>query len=326
MSSADISIPHVLQQDQAYPAMYPLLGVLYLVENIRLLGPRFLRSLLISFITTLAILVPLSALTFKFQRRLVLFVLRLILSSFTHFVPAAKSLSFLGYGMPTWSAIILTMGESSFLVALVMGEVFKKEKSKGLFDAVLQHKNVHMGPLATVTHHHEQRPQGARNNRKSRMSDDEQDQDTIHVASTDAVGSQKDAKNRKRDRARSASSSFGRRILLWFVTLPLNFVPVVGPLVFCYINAKARVQDVHRRYFDLKEMTVDQRKDWVKARETDYKMFAFVSQALELIPVLGIFFGFTNSIGAALWASDLERDQDILRHKKQVEDATTLKK
>ena len=30
---------------------------------------------------------------------------------------------------------------------------------------------------------------------------------------------------------------------------------------------------------------------------------------LELIPVAGIFFSFTNTVGAALWAADIEKDE-----------------
>lgn len=30
---------------------------------------------------------------------------------------------------------------------------------------------------------------------------------------------------------------------------------------------------------------------------------------LELVPIAGIFFAFTNTVGAALWAADMETDQ-----------------
>ncbi|KAG0267237.1 hypothetical protein BG011_007646 [Mortierella polycephala] len=199
--------------------------------------------------------------------------------------------------------MILTMGETSLVVAMVMGQVLKKEKSKGLFKAVLRQHHVLMGPLAKVTHH---------NNSNSNNGYS----DSVEVAPTEAMISHKDSKRRHRDVVKSASAEISRQILVWFVTLPLNFLPVAGPASFCYINGKARMPDVHRRYFDLKDMTVKEREAWIQARSGQYLMFSVVAQALELAPVVGIVFGFTNIIGAALWAVDLERRQDALRDKK----------
>jgi hypothetical protein len=178
-----------------------------------------------------------------------------------------------------------------------MGEVFKKEKSQKLFKAVITQQNVAMGPLATVEHHHPVK-EGEKSNNKDEI-DSERD-DTIKMAPSPASISPKESQLQRRDVVRSASTQFGQRILLWLVTLPLNFIPVVGPLAFCYINGKARMSDVHRRYFDMKDMTLDERQEWIDKRHDDYRTFAFVCQALELVPVLGIVFGFTNTIGYVL--------------------------
>ncbi|KAF9933849.1 hypothetical protein FBU30_004245 [Linnemannia zychae] len=195
------------------------------------------------------------------------------------------------------------MGETTLLVTLVMGEVFKREKSKGLFKTVMAYNNVLLGPLAVVERQE-----------KDRNSDSD---DSIKVSSQPSTVTKK----RRRDIVKDASLEFGQRIVLWLITLPLNFFPVVGSVVFCYVNAKAIVPDIHRRYFDLKKMTEDERKEWIKKRHADYTQFAFVAQALELVPFLGVLFGFTNTIGAALWAVDLERPQDALRNRKLLEDA-----
>ncbi|KAG0374243.1 hypothetical protein BGX24_010649 [Mortierella sp. AD032] len=185
--------------------------------------------------------------------------------------------------------MILTMGETTLLVTLVMGEVFKREKSKGLFKSVMTYNNVLFGPLATVQHHHD-KDKDSDNNNSGSGSDD-----TIKVSST---AGKPIVKKRRRDVVKDASLQFGQRIALWLVTLPLNFVPVVGSVVFCYINGKAIVPDIHRRYFDMKRMTEEERKVWIQKRQADYTAFAFVSQALELVPFLGILFGFTNTIGS----------------------------
>ncbi|KAG0224485.1 hypothetical protein B0O80DRAFT_433328 [Mortierella sp. GBAus27b] len=312
-----------------HAGLYPILGVFYLAQHISHFGPQFVRSLVVSFLATLAILLPLSALTFKFQRRLVLFFLRFLLTTFPFFFPTSKTISFLGMNFTTWSTLILTLGETSLLIALVMGEVLKKERSKGLFKAVITHQNVTMGPLTTVTHHHLQQKLSLSVNggSKKALGEDEHsdgDEDEIKLAPTSAMISPKESKRRKRDVVKSASAQLGKRVMLWFATLPLTFFPVLGPVVFCYINCKTRIPDVHRRYFDMKDMTVEEREKWIHSRQDEYTAFAFVSQALELVPIFSILFGFTNTIGAALWAADLERDQDTLRNKKILEDVNPL--
>ncbi|KAF9133073.1 hypothetical protein BGX30_012430 [Mortierella sp. GBA39] len=287
-------------------ALYPFLGIIYLFQHFRKLAPRFLKSLAYSFCVTLLVLLPLSAFTFKFQRRMIHAFLRFLFASLSFVFPSLQSMTFLGFSLPTWSAMILTMGETTLLVTLVMGEVFKREKSKGLFKSVMSYNNVLLGPLATVEHHEH----------KENNSDDSDD--TIQVSS---IAGKPVVKKRRRDVVKDASLQFGQRIALWLATLPLNFIPVAGSVTFCYINGKAMVPDIHRRYFDMKRMTEDERKDWIRKRQADYTAFGFVSQALELVPFLGILFGFTNTIGAALWAVDLERPQDALRNRKLLDDA-----
>ncbi|KAF9403088.1 hypothetical protein BGX21_007099 [Mortierella sp. AD011] len=266
----------------------------------------------------MAIVLPISAFTFKYQRRLIYYLLRIFLFSFSFFNQSTNVDSFMGHSMSTWSSIILTVGETSVLVALVMGEVFKKERSKGLFKSVIKGSSVTFGPLATIDHHHHQLKRSKKYKKSSDVDELDDSEDSINVATKE---SSKETKRRKRDRVRSASLRAGQRVLLWFMTLPLNFFPLAGQVAFCYINGKARVPDIHRRYFDVKGMTDKERKDWIKKREHHYIGFGFACQALELVPVLGIFFSFTNTIAAALWAIDLEQEQDALRNKKLLEDA-----
>ena len=41
--------------------------------------------------------------------------------------------------------------------------------------------------------------------------------------------------------------------------------------------------------------------------DTDLYSFGVAAALLELVPIAGIFFAFTNTVGAALWAADLEK-------------------
>ncbi|KAF9955868.1 hypothetical protein BGZ72_003314 [Mortierella alpina] len=267
---------------------YPVMGVVYLTRNISQLGPQFIRSLCWALGVAVSTITPLLALTFKYQNRL-------ITSVMDNAFPRLAGVKILGIGVQTWSTMFLTMGESSLLVAIIMGEVFKKEKTKGLFQSVLSKDNVQIGPLAKIT-----------------------ESGAIKVSSsTDRLhGSQQQQHKALVEKATASTSHFGQRMGLWLVTLPLNFVPVLGPMAFCYINGRARSPYVHRRYFDMKEMTQQERDEWITARKSQYTTFSVIAQGLELIPFVGILFGFTNTIGAALWAADLERQQYELRNKK----------
>ncbi|KAG0263373.1 hypothetical protein BG011_008895 [Mortierella polycephala] len=265
---------------------YPVMGVVYLTRNISVLGPQLIRSLTWALGVAVSTITPLVALTFKYQNRLVTSVI-------DNAFPRLAGAKILGVGVQTWSTIFLTMGESSLLVAIIMGEVFKKEKTKGLFQSVLVKDKVQIGPLAKVT-----------------------ENGVIKVSRTDSSArdsSPHGSQYKPMDKVTTSTSHFGQRMGLWLVTLPLNFVPILGPIAFCYINGKARSPHVHRRYFDMKEMTPQERNDWIQARKSQYTTFGVIAQGLELIPFIGILFGFTNTIGAALWAADLERQQNELR-------------
>ncbi|KAK3814106.1 MAG: hypothetical protein J3Q66DRAFT_402683 [Benniella sp.] len=269
---------------------YPVMGVVYLTRHISTLGPQFIRSIAWALGVAVSTITPLIALTFKYQQRLIANVI-------DNAFPRIAGTKILGIGIQTWSTMFLTMGESSLLVTIIMGEVFKKEKTKGLFQNVLNRNNVQVGPLATIA---------------------ENGAIQVSTTTTSERGPRDSRVHHKAlEKASTSTSHFGQRMGLWLVTLPLNFIPIAGPMAFCYINGRARSPYVHRRYFDMKEMTLQEREEWVKARKSQYTTFGVIAQGLELIPFLGILFGFTNTIGAALWAADLERQQKELRNKKQ---------
>lgn len=96
-------------------------------------------------------------------------------------------------------------------------------------------------------------------------------------------------------------------IIRYFMYLPLNFIPVVGTALFVILQGKKLGPLSHARYFQLKGMTEKQRDKWVDERTGEYTSFGIPAVLLELIPVASIFFAFTNTVGAALWAADLEQ-------------------
>ncbi|CCF35877.1 hypothetical protein CH063_01387 [Colletotrichum higginsianum] len=97
-----------------------------------------------------------------------------------------------------------------------------------------------------------------------------------------------------------------KALIRYLIYLPLNFIPVVGTVIFIALQARSRGQAVHGRYFQLKDWSSSRRADWLKKHSGPYTAFGLVATALEMIPFASIVFTFTNAVGAALWAADIE--------------------
>ncbi|KAG9250087.1 uncharacterized protein F5Z01DRAFT_427240 [Emericellopsis atlantica] len=97
-----------------------------------------------------------------------------------------------------------------------------------------------------------------------------------------------------------------KAIVRYFMYLPLNFIPVVGTAIFVFLQAKGRGQGVHDRFFQLKKWSASQRGDWLKKHTGPYTAFGLVATLLEMVPVASVFFTYTNTVGAALWAADID--------------------
>ncbi|KAI3398603.1 hypothetical protein diail_8951 [Diaporthe ilicicola] len=106
---------------------------------------------------------------------------------------------------------------------------------------------------------------------------------------------------------RSPFEKFTPSALIRYVLyLPLNFIPVVGTIIFITLQGRTRGKAVHDRYFQLKGWNKRQKADWLQEHAGPYTAFGTVATLLEMIPFAGIAFSFTNAVGAALWAADIE--------------------
>nr|POE48362.1 outer spore wall protein rrt8 [Quercus suber] len=95
-------------------------------------------------------------------------------------------------------------------------------------------------------------------------------------------------------------------IVRYLMYLPLNLIPVVGTVAFVILQGRKNGPSAHSRYFQLKGMTQTQKEEHVEERKGAYTSFGIAATLLEMIPIAGIFFAFSNTCGAALWASDME--------------------
>ncbi|KAI0838086.1 hypothetical protein F5Y06DRAFT_269875 [Hypoxylon sp. FL0890] len=98
-----------------------------------------------------------------------------------------------------------------------------------------------------------------------------------------------------------------KALLRYIMYLPLNFIPVVGTVVFILLQGRTRGASVHGRYFQLKGWSSSQQRDWLERHIGPYTTFGTIATILEMVPVLSMFFAFTNTVGAALWAADIEQ-------------------
>ncbi|KAF2691485.1 hypothetical protein K458DRAFT_437938 [Lentithecium fluviatile CBS 122367] len=98
-------------------------------------------------------------------------------------------------------------------------------------------------------------------------------------------------------------------IIRYFLYLPLNMIPIVGTVLFVILQGRRFGPNAHARYFQLKQMKKQEKEEYIDRRKAAYTSFGVPAVLLELVPIAGIFFSFTNTVGAALWAADLEKGQ-----------------
>lgn len=98
------------------------------------------------------------------------------------------------------------------------------------------------------------------------------------------------------------------RIMLLILTLPLNLIPIIGTIIYIYINGLLFGWEAHLYYFELKGYRYSEQKEVVDAHKHTYSSFGMQALFFEMIPGFGSLFLFTNAVGAALFAADLEAE------------------
>ncbi|KAI0352141.1 hypothetical protein OH77DRAFT_1409883 [Trametes cingulata] len=101
-------------------------------------------------------------------------------------------------------------------------------------------------------------------------------------------------------------------IVRYVLTLPLNLVPAVGTVLFLLYNGHNSGPGWHARYFQLKGFSKGQRAAFVENRRAEYTAFGMATLLFNFIPLVGLLFSFTNTVGAALWAAQLEAQANLI--------------
>ncbi|EAS36474.1 uncharacterized protein CIMG_01828 [Coccidioides immitis RS] len=111
-------------------------------------------------------------------------------------------------------------------------------------------------------------------------------------------------------RRRFTGGGVGSVVTMWLrslLYLPLNFVPVVGSLMYLVGQGKRVGNMAHVRYFELKGWTSEEKERWLKENRAAYTSFGAAAFVLEIVPFASLALAYTNTVGAALWASNLEK-------------------
>jgi len=132
---------------------------------------------------------------------------------------------------------------------------------------------------------------------------------------------------------RSMGKWWTRLIINRFILFPLQLYPVVGIVISAWMRAYGTSRYLHSKYFKSKNMAPHQIATYMEERKWDYRLFGFASALMEGLPIIGILFGISNQIGAAMWAHDLEKRQNLFRtgtlkplppYRVKMDDGTTL--
>ncbi|KAF2460158.1 hypothetical protein BDY21DRAFT_317097 [Lineolata rhizophorae] len=97
-----------------------------------------------------------------------------------------------------------------------------------------------------------------------------------------------------------------RALLRSLLYLPLNFIPVVGPLLYLARRAATAGPAYHARYVQLRGMDAGEKKAFYARNRPGHVALGLTAVLLEMVPVVGVVGVFGSAVGAALWAGEME--------------------
>ncbi|MCP8720154.1 MAG: hypothetical protein M5F18_12795 [Asgard group archaeon] len=99
----------------------------------------------------------------------------------------------------------------------------------------------------------------------------------------------------------------------------IYFIPFVGPLIVLLFQSSRRGVKAHGRYFKLRGFLRSDTREIHKLNRPAYMGYGIVALWLELFPFVNMYFMFTNTLGAALWAVDIERQEKQAAEKNAIQ-------
>jgi len=191
------------------------------------------------------------------------------------YLPQAAVLTFLNGPLGPINAAALVLSESTFLIMAIAKAFLLEGALLDLFDATL----VHEGQDGLVAKGRELK------------------------SGSNRGGVKKLGKMLSKPLQKFSPAQFAEYLAL----LPLNLIPIVGTAVFLVIQGRKSGPSYHARYFQLKGFSDERRNQYIKENQGAYIAFGTMAMVMNLIPLVSIFFTFTSTVGAALWAIELEK-------------------
>ncbi|CAH0489711.1 unnamed protein product [Peronospora farinosa] len=105
------------------------------------------------------------------------------------------------------------------------------------------------------------------------------------------------------------------RVSLWMklglllITLPLNLLPIIGSILYAWLNGTIVAWESHLLYFEFKNFSYGQQRAFVNNHKVQYSSFGMQALLMEMIPGVGLLSVFTNAVGAALFAAQLKEEE-----------------
>jgi len=72
-----------------------------------------------------------------------------------------------------------------------------------------------------------------------------------------------------------------KALIRYFMYLPLNFIPIVGTVLFVILQGRKFGPQAHARYFQLKQMSAHQKQEFVEKRKAAYTRYILPDRILE---------------------------------------------
>ncbi|KZZ86876.1 hypothetical protein AAP_06140 [Ascosphaera apis ARSEF 7405] len=88
---------------------------------------------------------------------------------------------------------------------------------------------------------------------------------------------------------------------------PLTLIPHIGTFMYIALQGRKVGPAYHARYFQLREMDKKKKDSFINAHRGGYASFGAAAYALEMVPFASLAFAYSNAVGAAIWASEIEQ-------------------
>lgn len=202
-----------------------------------------------------------------------------------------------GAGFLGHSAVLAALLAEAFIPVYLLSRRFVRAVSNRLFDTVLKQQGVtHLNALSV-----KERTSLLTTTTRDQQWEQEQDKKwgLIWTVCRYLAGSFLQP---------SATESNWKQYIRMACTVPLTSLFPVGPIIFAYLNGFGSAARMMDHYLVQKSVTKPADREAVyQANKNQFRMFGAVVFALNLLPVANWLFLFTNTVGAALWAADMEK-------------------